>query len=56
MEQRIKVWDRLAKDLKPEILDKDVVNEVSLEELPQILYDIIDGKVRGRTIVNLKSE
>lgn len=56
MEQRIKVWDRLAKDLKPEILDKDVVNEVTLEELPQVLHDIIDGKVRGRTIVNLKNE
>lgn len=56
MAGRIKVWDRLAGDLKPEILGKDVVNEVSLEELPQILHDIIDGKVRGRTIVNLKSE
>lgn len=56
MKQRIKVWDRLAKDLKPKILDKDVVNEVTLEELPQVLHDIIDGKVRGRTIVNLKSE
>lgn len=54
MELRKKVWDRLATDLKPEILDKDVVNEVSLDELPQVLYDIIDGKVRGRTIVNLK--
>lgn len=54
MELRKKVWDRLAKDLKPKILDKDVVSEVSLDELPQVLHDIIDGKVRGRTIVNLK--
>lgn len=56
MALRTKVWDRLANDLKPEILNKEVVNEVSLEELPQVLHDIVDGKVRGRTIVNLKSE
>lgn len=55
MAPRKKVWDRLSSDLKPEIPGKDVVNEVSLEELPQVLHDIIDGEVRGRTIVNLKN-
>lgn len=54
MALRKKVWNRLATDLKLDILGKDVVNEVSLDELPQVLHDIIDGKVRGRTIVNLK--
>lgn len=55
MEKRKKVWDRLANDLKLDIHTKEVVNEVSLEELPQVLHNIIDGKVRGRTIVNLKN-
>lgn len=54
MTLRKEVWNRLADDLKPDIFDKDVVNEVTLEELPGVLHNIIDGKVRGRTIVNLK--
>ena len=56
MKLRKEVWERLASDLKPDILNKDVVNEVTLEELPQVLHDIIEGKVKGRTIVNLKSQ
>lgn len=56
MKLRTEVWERLASDLKPDILNKGVVNEVTLEELPQVLHDIIDGKVKGRTIVNLKRQ
>lgn len=56
MKLRKEVWKRLASDLKPDILNKEVVNEVSLDELPEVLHDIIDGKVKGRTIVNLKSQ
>ncbi len=56
MKLRKEVWKRLASELKPDILNKEVVNEVSLDELPEVLHDIIDGKVKGRTIVNLKSQ
>lgn len=56
MKLRKEVWERLASDLKPDILNKDVVNEVTLEKLPQVLHDIIEGKVKGRMIVNLKKQ
>lgn len=56
MQLRKDVWERLASDLKPDFLDKDLVNEVTLEELPEVLHNIIEGKVKGRTIVNLKSQ
>lgn len=52
MNKRLQVWNRLANDLKPTIFEK-VVNEVSLEETPSILAAILEGKVRGRTIVKL---
>ncbi|HIW38304.1 MAG TPA: acryloyl-CoA reductase [Candidatus Jeotgalicoccus stercoravium] len=53
-EKRVAAWKRLGEDLKPDILDSQAVTEVSLNELPQSLHDIIDGKTKGRTIVNLK--
>jgi len=53
MKNRIKVWNRLADDLKPTKLNDEMVNEISLQELPGVLADIIEGKVRGRTIVKL---
>ncbi|MFC2947452.1 acrylyl-CoA reductase family protein [Virgibacillus sediminis] len=53
MKLRRKVWNRLSDDLKPVSLDKDIVNEVSLEDVPYVLEDILESKVRGRTIVKL---
>ncbi|KKK34444.1 hypothetical protein WQ57_23130 [Mesobacillus campisalis] len=53
MEKRLKVWNRLGDDSKPTKLNEDMVNEVSLKELPGVLADILEGKVRGRTIVKL---
>lgn len=52
MNIRRKVWDRIANDLKPEALTS-IEQEISLEELPQTLQDILQSKVRGRTIVDL---
>ncbi|MFC0560012.1 NADPH:quinone oxidoreductase family protein [Halalkalibacter alkalisediminis] len=53
MPTREKVWKRLATDLKPVHLNAEIVNEVSLEDLPKVLSTILEGKVRGRTIVKL---
>lgn len=53
MDKRIKVWQRLGDDLKPTMLNEDMVNEISLHELPEVLADILKGNVRGRTLVNL---
>jgi acrylyl-CoA reductase (NADPH) len=53
MNKRLKVWDRLGDDLKPTTLNDYVANEISFKELPGVLRDILDGKIRGRTIVKL---
>ncbi|MCL7746031.1 NADPH:quinone oxidoreductase family protein [Halalkalibacter alkaliphilus] len=53
MNTRVKVWDRLATDLKPVHLNHEVVTEVSLDQLPEVLDKIVAGSVRGRTIVKL---
>ncbi|GAB3046857.1 acrylyl-CoA reductase family protein [Virgibacillus ainsalahensis] len=53
MDLRKKVWNRLADDLKPTFLNEDIVNEVSLQEVPHVLEEILEGKVRGRTLIKL---
>ncbi|WP_100010018.1 acryloyl-CoA reductase [Lentibacillus sediminis] len=53
MELREKVWKRLGEDLKPTFLNEDIVREVDLEEVPQVLEEILEGNVRGRTLVRL---
>src|SRR5699024_1027391 len=52
MNERKVIWERMASDLKPNTLN-DVVNEVTLEELPETLEAILAGKIKGRTIVSL---
>ncbi|MDQ0160781.1 acrylyl-CoA reductase family protein [Alkalibacillus salilacus] len=53
MNKRLEVWNRLSDDLKPTNLNEDMVNEISLQELPEVLGNILEGKVRGRTLVKL---
>ncbi|KKB36588.1 Alcohol dehydrogenase [Bacillus thermotolerans] len=53
MDQRVNVWNRLAGDFKPTSLHDEIVNEISLEQLPEVLARILEGKVRGRTLVKL---
>lgn len=52
MELRLKLWDLLANEWKPENLE-DMVNIVSLEELNKKIDLIITGKHVGRTVVDL---
>lgn len=52
METRKKVWQRIATDLKPNQLNT-IEREISLEELPHTLSDILQSNVKGRTIVTL---
>ncbi|WLR47319.1 acryloyl-CoA reductase [Halobacillus litoralis] len=51
---REKLWTRMATDLKPDDLG-EIEKEVSLKELPDTLSNILQGKVRGRTVVNILS-
>ncbi|MBA2176036.1 acryloyl-CoA reductase [Halobacillus locisalis] len=52
-EQRLKLWERLASDLKPEAVLEDMTEEVTLSELPDKLSQILKGQSRGRTVVKL---
>ncbi|WP_208588662.1 NADPH:quinone oxidoreductase family protein [Gracilibacillus suaedae] len=53
METRVKIWERLASDVKPANLDEFVSQEVSLKELPDALPTLLKGQVRGRMLVKL---
>ncbi|MBO0998258.1 acryloyl-CoA reductase [Bacillus sp. SD075] len=53
MDTRLKVWQRLATDFKPEHLKQLVQQEITLEELPDVLPTLLKGEARGRTIVKL---
>lgn len=53
MEQRTKTWQRLATDLKPRGLLDSIAVETDLEGVPTVCADILQGKVRGRTLVRL---
>lgn len=49
---RLKAWDRLARDLDPSLLDV-IGAEVGLSGAMQAGQDIVDGKIRGRVIVDV---
>ncbi|WP_143415772.1 acryloyl-CoA reductase [Geobacillus sp. E263] len=53
MELRKQIWERMASDLKPDKLLESIAQEVTLEQLPEALANILKGKLRGRTVVKL---
>ncbi|MFP3121536.1 acryloyl-CoA reductase [Ectobacillus funiculus] len=53
MELRKTLWERMATDLKPDALLNYIAQEVTLDELPQVLSSILKAEMRGRTIVKL---
>lgn len=53
MDIRKKVWDRMAADLKSDKLLDFIQTEISMEQLPEYLPTILQGKVRGRIIVHI---
>lgn len=52
MGYRETVWNKLAKDWKPEKL-ADTCTEIPLDELTQKISLMLSGKLKGRTVVNL---
>lgn len=52
MKRREKVWEKLARDWKPERL-LGAVTEVTLEELDGKIDEMLAGKVKGRVVVRL---
>jgi acrylyl-CoA reductase (NADPH) len=53
MPQRSKAWRRLARDLDVAKLDA-LTSHVKLEDVPQVAQDLLAGKVRGRTVVDIQ--
>jgi acrylyl-CoA reductase (NADPH) len=49
---RLAAWERLARDLDPALLGV-IAHEIPLADAPAAAADLIDGKVRGRIIVNV---
>ncbi|HSD74800.1 MAG TPA: oxidoreductase [Steroidobacteraceae bacterium] len=52
-EVRLKVWERIASDLKPAHLDLIVTRTIEFEELPSAFADYLNGQVIGRTVVRI---
>lgn len=53
MDVREELWNRMATDLKPKQLLNIIGNEISLEELPNALAAILEGKSTGRVVVKI---
>lgn len=53
MELRMKIWERMATDLKPDSLETLVDREIPLSELPTALEDILKSDTKGRVLVRL---
>jgi len=52
-DRRVAAWDRLATDLDRELLDT-MVTEVGLDDLPEVAARILEGRVRGRVVVDVR--
>ncbi|MED4238125.1 acryloyl-CoA reductase [Priestia megaterium] len=50
---RKEIWNRLANDFKPESFEPFIQQEISLQQLPEVLPTLLKGQARGRTIVKL---
>jgi NADPH2:quinone reductase len=53
---RLDVWHRIATDLRPAALDRIAHRSVTFDELPQQFADYIQGRVTGRTIVQIANK
>lgn len=53
MEVRLKVWNKLATDFKPLNIESFIQQEITLQQLPEVLPTLLKGQARGRTIVKL---
>ncbi|QGG97054.1 acryloyl-CoA reductase [Actinomarinicola tropica] len=52
-DRRVAAWDRLATDIDRDLLET-MVTEVGLGELPDVTARILEGKVRGRVVVDVR--
>ena len=52
MEQRTVAWRRLAELLPKDVLEA-MAREASLEDVPALSREILEGKIQGRTIIKV---
>lgn len=50
---RMRVWERLATDLRPDQLDQMVSREVALADLDGVMAEYVAGQVTGRSVVKI---
>ncbi|HAB0008145.1 TPA_asm: oxidoreductase [Listeria monocytogenes] len=53
MSKRIRIWERLATDFNIAHLD-ELVTEITFQELPEALHQVMNGGVTGRYLVKIK--
>ena len=52
-EWRLRVWQRIASDLRPRHLERIVTRTIPFEQLPAAFPDYIAGRTTGRTVVRI---
>jgi acrylyl-CoA reductase (NADPH) len=52
IERRAEAWQRLAQTIPGEMIDA-ITSEATLEDLPRLGKEILDGKVKGRVVVDV---
>ncbi|MEH6521993.1 acryloyl-CoA reductase [Sulfitobacter sp.] len=53
-ENRLRAWERIAKDLPMDKLE-DMVVPATLSDLPKLTADILNGQVKGRVVVDVNA-
>ncbi len=51
-ENRVKIWERLNKDF-PKSFFESITEVISLSDLPRVGNEILDGKIKGRLVVDV---
>lgn len=51
---RLRVWKRLANDLKPRHLGRIAARTVEFRQLPQVFPEILEGRHTGRIVVKIR--
>ena len=52
-ETRLAVWQRIASDLRPRHFDLLMTRRIAFDELPAAFGDYLEGRVSGRTVVEI---
>ncbi|MEV0848318.1 MDR family oxidoreductase [Streptomyces sp. NPDC049954] len=54
MERRVRAYERLAEELDPALLE-GMITVIGLDEVPDTARRILEGRVRGRTVVDVNA-